>query len=181
MMIFVDTWLPWLGDLLTLGGPILGLILLMAFLMLTLIWERLYYLYRVYPQQSRRAVQLWLERTDKMSWYAEQYRGHLIARISSELNRNFSLIATIIKVCPLLGLLGTVAGMLEVFDALAATGSNNPRSMAAGVSKATVSTLAGMVVAISGLLVSKFAERRAIVERDSLQSRLVQVGEGVSA
>ncbi|CAN0602343.1 unnamed protein product, partial [Ectocarpus sp. 12 AP-2014] len=42
--------------------------------------------------------------------------------------------------------------MLEVFDALAATGSNNPRSMAAGVSKATVSTLAGMVVAIVGLL-----------------------------
>jgi biopolymer transport protein ExbB len=177
MMVFIDTWMPWLGDLLSLGGNIVGLILVMAFFMLTLIWERLFYLYKLYPDHSRRAVQLWLERSDRMSWYAQQYRNHLIARITSELNRNFSLIATIIKICPLLGLLGTVAGMLEVFDALAATGSNNPRSMAAGVSKATVSTLAGMVVAIFGLLISKFAERRAIIERDSLQSRLVHVGE----
>jgi biopolymer transport protein ExbD len=143
MMVFIDTWMPWLGDLLSLGGNIVGLILVMAFFMLTLIWERLFYLYKLYPDHSRRAVQLWLERSDRMSWYAQQYRNHLIARITSELNRNFSLIATIIKICPLLGLLGTVAGMLEVFDALAATGSNNPRSMAAGVSKAASSPSGG--------------------------------------
>jgi biopolymer transport protein ExbB len=58
--------------------------------------------------------------------------------------------------------------MLEVFDALAATGSNNPRSMAAGVSKATVSTLAGMVVAIVGLLALSLSERRAVAAREKL-------------
>ena len=73
-----------------------------------------------------------------------------------------------IKICPLLGLLGTVLGMLEVFDALAATGANNPRAMAAGVSKATVSTLAGMVVAIFGLLANLLAERRAVSSREQL-------------
>ena len=171
MMILIDNWLPWLGDLLSLGGEILGLILFMAFLMWSLLCERLYYLFLVYPAHLRSAVRLWDKRVDKRSWYALQYREYLRHRIAAELNRNFSLIATIIKVCPLLGLLGTVAGMLEVFDALAATGSNNPRSMAAGVSKATVSTLAGMVVAIFGLLMSKFAERRAIAERETLQVR----------
>jgi biopolymer transport protein ExbB len=172
MMVFIDSWLPWLGDLLSLGGNILALILTMAFVLWTLLCERLYFLYFVYPDHVRSAIRLWNERKDKHSWFAHQYRDHLRHRISAELNKNYSLIGTIIKVCPLLGLLGTVAGMLEIFDALAATGSNNPRSMAAGVSKATVSTLAGMVVAIFGLLIGKFAERRAIAERDRLEARL---------
>ncbi|MEP5765620.1 MAG: MotA/TolQ/ExbB proton channel family protein [Halieaceae bacterium] len=176
MMVFIDAWLPWLGDLLSLGGNILALILFMAFILWTLLCERLYYLYFVYPTHARRAVTLWNERADKSSWYALQYREHLRHRISAELNHNYSMIGIIIKICPLLGLLGTVAGMLEIFDALAATGSNNPRSMAAGVSKATVSTLAGMVVAIFGMLVGKFAERRAIAERDALQARFVYIG-----
>lgn len=180
-MIFVDTWLPWLGELLSLGGGILGLILVMAFIMWSLLCERLYYLYQVYPQHVQEAVRLWEDRHDKSSWYALQYREHLRHRISEQLNRNFSLIGTIIKVCPLLGLLGTVAGMLEVFDALAATGTNNPRSMAAGVSKATVSTLAGMVAAIFGLLCSKFAERRAYSERDRLPGRFAYLGGGDNA
>jgi biopolymer transport protein ExbB len=70
---------------------------------------------------------------------------------------------------------------MEIFDALAATGSNNPRSMACGVSKAPVSTLAAMVVAIFGLLVGKFAERRALAEHDRLQARFSYVSEGQNA
>jgi biopolymer transport protein ExbB len=181
MMVFIDNWLPWLAELLSLGGNILSLILFMAFIMWSLLCERLYYLYMVYPGHVQAAVRMWEGRTDKSSWYALQYREHLRHRISAQLNRNFSLIGTIIKICPLLGLLGTVAGMLEVFDALATTGTNNPRSMAAGVSKATVSTLAGMVVAIFGLLSSNFAERRAFSERDRLQGRFAYLGGGVDA
>ena len=176
MLVFIDTWLPWLGDLLSLGGGILALILFMAFVMWTLLCERLYYLYVVYPRQARRAIQLWYERPDKSSWYALQFKDHLRHRIAAGLKQHYSLIGILIKICPLLGLLGTVIGMLEIFDALAATGSNNPRTMAAGVSKATVSTLAGMVVAIFGMLVGKFAERRAIAEREALQARFIDVG-----
>ncbi len=176
MMVMIDNLMPWLGDLLSLGGDVLLLILFMAFLMWTLLCERIYYLYFLYPGQLQSAVRLWEKRDDKFSWYAMQYREHLRHRINADLNRGFSLIGTIIKICPLLGLLGTVAGMLEVFDALAATGANNPRSMAAGVSKATVSTLAGMVVAIFGLLGSKFIERRALAAREALPVQLAYVG-----
>ncbi len=181
MMALIDGYLPWLGDLLSLGGNILALILVMAFLLWTLLCERLYFLYVTYPQHARNAVKLWNDREDKTSWFAHQYRDHLRHRITAELNKHYSLIGTIIKVCPLLGLLGTVGGMLEIFDALAATGSNNPRSMASGVSKATVSTLAGMVVAIFGLLLGKFAERRAFAERDRLEARLSFIAEGGNA
>jgi biopolymer transport protein ExbB len=165
---FIDTWMPWLGDLLELGGPLVGMILVIAFFMWVLLFERLYYLFAVFPGDQRAALREWYGRRERTSWYAEQSREALTGRLGSMLMRNFSLIGTMIKVCPLLGLLGTVLGMLEVFDALAATGSNNPRSMAAGVSKATVSTLAGMVVAIVGLLANTIFERRAAAARDGM-------------
>ncbi|NNC55572.1 MAG: MotA/TolQ/ExbB proton channel family protein [Pseudomonadales bacterium] len=174
MMAFIDSWMPWLGNLLALGGPVLGLILCMAFIMWSLLFERLFYLFAIFPGRLKKTIAMWQQHSDKSSWFARQYRDYLSHCLAAELKRNFALIGTIIKVCPLLGLLGTVVGMLEVFDALANTGSNNPRSMAAGVSKATVSTLAGMVVAIFGLLTNKFAERRALAERDTLLNRFAE-------
>jgi biopolymer transport protein ExbB len=174
MMAILDRFFPWLGDLLELGGPILGMILIIAFVIWWLLFERLYYLFREYPRELSRAMAAWEARSDHLSWYAEQYRNELTGYIGRQLTQNFSLIGTLIKICPLLGLLGTVVGMLEVFDALAATGSNNPRSMAAGVSKATVSTLAGMVVAIVGLLASTLSERRAMSARERLPAHFPQ-------
>ncbi len=167
---FLDTWLPWLADLLELGGPIVGLILLIAATIWALLLERVYHLQLVYPRQLSEAKESWRRRRDRTTWFAQQHRGDLIATLGGGLATRYPLISTLIKICPLLGLLGTVLGMLEVFDALAATGSNNPRSMAAGVSKATVSTLAGMVVAIVGLLAYTLVERRATHEKGRLQS-----------
>ena len=166
----LNDYLPWLADLLELGGPILVLILVIALTIWALLFERLYFLYGVYPTERQRARHAWQARVERTSWYAQQHRGDLLMTLRVGLTGNYSLISTLIKVCPLLGLLGTVLGMLEVFDALAATGSNNPRSMAAGVSKATVSTLAGMVVAIIGLLGYTLAERRSAAERGRLDS-----------
>lgn len=165
---FLDTWLPWFADLLDLGGPILVMILLIATIIWALLFERLYFLQLVYPRQLIVARDSWRRRRNRTSWFAQQHRNDLLSTLGSGLLGRFPFISTLIKVCPLLGLLGTVLGMLEVFDALAATGSNNPRSMAAGVSKATVSTLAGMVVAIVGLLVYTLLERRASQEKGRL-------------
>lgn len=181
MSSLIDSYLPWFGDLLELGGPILGLILLLAFSMWWLLFERAYYLLRDFPQELAGAKQQWSLRSDQRSWFAEKHRTQLLGGIASRLTRNFSLINTLIKVCPLLGLLGTVLGMLEVFDALAATGSNNPRSMASGVSKATVSTLAGMVVAIVGLLAASLGERRALALRENLPAHFPQTEDSQNA
>jgi biopolymer transport protein ExbB len=66
---------------------------------------------------------------------------------------------TLITVCPMLGLLGTVTGMIEVFDVMAIAGSGNTRAMASGVSKATIPTMAGMVAALSGMMLIVQLER----------------------
>ncbi len=165
---FLDLWLPWLADLLETGGPIVTLILVIAAIIWILLFERIFFLTRVYPKVLAEAKSAWRVRPETNSWFAAQQRNDYVNTLGTGLSKNYDLIGTLIKVCPLLGLLGTVLGMLEVFDALAATGSNNPRSMAAGVSKATISTLAGMVVAIVALLAHTIAERRAKAEQERL-------------
>ena len=76
-------------------------------------------------------------------------------------NANLSYIKVLVALAPFLGLLGTVTGMVEVFDVMAVTGSGNARAMAAGISKATLPTMAGLVVALTGLFFTTSLERRA--------------------
>lgn len=168
MIALLDQYMPWLLDLVEIGGPILTVILIIAFAIWALIFERLYYFYREYPHHLQSAQRQWRARKERTSLFAQQCRQCFVDSLRSDLMRRYDLLGTLIKICPLLGLLGTVLGMLEVFDALASTGTNNPRSMASGVSKATVTTLAGMVVAIAGLLANSFAERRSAAEREKL-------------
>ena len=172
----IDNLFPWFGDMLELGGDILLLIIVIALLIWTLIFERLAYLRWVYPRQKDMALQLWRERDNCSEWYSRHLRNLLIARLNRGLKRNAGLARTLVKLCPLLGLLGTVLGMLEVFDAVAATGTNNPRSTASGVSKATVTTMAGMVVAIAGLLVTSVVSRRLSREGSRL-TELLDLGQ----
>jgi biopolymer transport protein ExbB len=62
--------------------------------------------------------------------------------------------------------------MVEVFEVMAVQGSGNPRSMAAGVSKATIPTMAGMVAALSGVAMATYLQRKAATERELLADNL---------
>ena len=66
-----------------------------------------------------------------------------------------------VALAPLLGLLGTVTGMIEVFEIMAITDGADAKAMSAGVSKATIPTMAGMVVSLSGILFSSGMDKRA--------------------
>ena len=172
MINLIDNLFPWFGDMVELGGNILLAIVFMAVVIGSLVLERLGYLHFVYPNQRDRAVVLWHTRDPLGNWYALHLRQLLISRLRRSLSRNINLTKTLIKLCPLLGLLGTVLGMLEVFDAVAATGANNPRSTASGVSKATVTTMAGMVVAIASMLAINVVARRLTAEGNKLNELL---------
>lgn len=172
MLSAIDNLFPWFGDMTELGGDILLAIIFMALLIWTFSFERIGYLYLVYPRQRRQALMMWLYRGEHSQWYDQHYRHLLISRLRRNLYHNTDLTRTLIKLCPLLGLLGTVLGMLEVFDAVAATGANNPRSTASGVSKATVTTMAGMVVAIAGMLITSMVTRRLNAESNRLNDLL---------
>lgn len=163
-------------DFLDSGGPVLVAILFVTFLMWTLIIERYWYLRGGYRRSAQSVLAEWHGRRDTTSWTAENVRRALASRVSLELNRSIPLIKTLVALCPLLGLLGTVRGMIEVFDVIALGGSGNPRALAAGVSQATIPTMAGMVAALSGFIFSVQLERRAHDEAQHVADQLSPEG-----
>ena len=154
------------------GGGVLLVIGAVLLMMWTLMLERAWYFRYVQPERAKQALAEWRARDDRTSWYAEQIRRLLVAEVRSELTKSISIIKTLVSLCPLLGLLGTVTGMIEVFDVMALSGSGNSRAMAAGVSKATIPTMAGMVAALSGLILSGQLERFAVRESERVADHL---------
>lgn len=159
-------------DFMELGGDVLWAIMLVLFLMWTLILERIWYFYRVYPVNKREIVGAWENRADTESWYAKRIRDGMISQCSIALKQNIGMIKVLIAICPLLGLLGTVTGMITVFDVMTYSGGGNARAMAGGVSMATVPTMAGMVAALSGVYFGTWLEHKAITETDQLADLL---------
>jgi biopolymer transport protein ExbB len=155
------------------GGPVLWPIGVTAFAMGALIIERYWYFRWDFPRQMKDTAQLWTLRQDRSSWYAIRIREALIAEVRSKLNRGMPLIKTLIALCPMLGLLGTVTGMMGVFDVIAVLGTGNARAMASGIYKATIPTMAGMIVALPGLYFSAGLQRKVNRRIEKLTRRLV--------
>ncbi len=159
-------------DFIELGGDVLYAIAFTLVLMWTFILERLWYFYRVHPNAMKGMIEQWETRADTTSWYAKRVREQLISETNVALKRNIGLIKALIAICPLLGLMGTVTGMVSVFDVMTYSGSGNARAMAAGVSKATVPTMAGMVAALSGVYFGTWLEHKAATETEELEDAL---------
>ena len=156
------------------GGQVLLVIGLLIFVMWLLILERAMYLLVSHKNLSKTAIAEWKAREDRSSWYAEQVRSKIISSLTIKLNGSIPIIQALVALCPLLGLMGTVTGMIEVFDVMAISGSGNARSMASGVSKATIPTMAGMVGALSGVFASSWLNRKAKTERAHLEEALIK-------
>jgi biopolymer transport protein ExbB len=77
-----------------------------------------------------------------------------------ELERYLNMLGTIASITPLLGLLGTVIGMIKVFTAIMTQGVGNPSVLAGGISEALLTTAAGLVVAIPSIMFYRFFRRR---------------------
>ncbi len=84
----------------------------------------------------------------------------LIARETERLGRHINYIYALASIAPLLGLLGTVQGMISTFDAISIYGTGNPRAMANGIAEALITTQSGLFVSIPGLFMAGFLRRR---------------------
>ena len=159
-------------DFMELGGNVMWAIMFVLFLMWTFILERLWYFYRIHPARKKAILTAWDVRTDTGSWYARRIREGLISETALALKQHVGMIKALIAICPLLGLLGTVTGMIAVFDVMTYSGGGNARAMAGGVSMATVPTMAGMVAALSGVYFGTWLEHKAQVETEKLEDLL---------
>ena len=141
-----------LREFLSAGGPVLVVIMATTFLMWAMILERLMYWSTAHGGVAARAKHAWASRSDHTSWYAHAVRDRLISETREQASQFNGFIRALVAVTPLLGLLGTVTGMVFVFDVMAVTGSSNARLMAAGITRATIPTMAGLVASLSGLI-----------------------------
>lgn len=145
-------------DFIATGGDVLYIVALVLFMMWVLIIERFWFIAREYPVMRDNIIANWNARADTTSWYAHKIRDAWVSEAESKLKERMNVINTLIAVCPMIGLLGTVTGMIAVFEIMAVQGTGNPRLMAAGISMATIPTMAGMVACLSGVFVSSKLE-----------------------
>jgi biopolymer transport protein ExbB len=161
-----------LQDYFETGGNVLYVILAIAFFLWLVLIERFLFFRYTSPRQIRAVVDKWNARADKDSWHAKHIRSAMIAEQSVRLRQWLVLAQTLVALCPLCGILGTVTGMIAVFEVMAFQGGGNARGLAAGISQATLPTMSGLVVAISGLYFVALIERQANRETERLSDQL---------
>lgn len=184
------------AQLISAGGLIMGPLIALSLIMWLLILERGLFFRRIYHRNMNAHTALNHIRTGKMP-DPNQYRGAisllvrefirvrtgnpkldrhmldaLVARINRRLTRSLPLIGVLAAMAPLMGLLGTVTGMITTFDVLATFGTGNAKAMAGGISESLITTQTGLIVAIPGLYMKGFLDRRAI----NLQQRISRMG-----
>jgi len=101
-----------------------------------------------------------------------------------ELERYLNTLGTIAAIAPLLGLLGTVIGTIEVFQAISASGTGNPQLLSGGISTALFNTAGGLIVAIPALMFYRYFRGRVdtiVVEMEQEALRMVEILHGDAA
>jgi biopolymer transport protein ExbB len=161
------------NELVSGGGPFVMWIFLAGVLLWTLVLERYWYFTQVLPEQEQETLDKWNGANDHHSWSARQIRKMMISRLNASMSANLPLMRVLVPLSPLLGLIGTVSGMMEVFDSMALRGSADARTMASGVSHAMICTMSGLAVSISGLFPVHYFNSRIRRETELLNDRLL--------
>ena len=165
------------------GGWVMIPLIACSLAMWTLIGERLYFFHSLTRRDIRIRDAIAMLDEKRATGEGQGLRQSLVASFSKErtgqpgldkrilyacalrqrpvLNRHLAAIAVLASVAPLLGLLGTVIGMVDTFDVLSVFGTGNVKGLASGISVALITTQSGLLVAIPGLLLSGYLYRRA--------------------
>lgn len=195
------------------GGIMMGPIILASIVAAAIFLERLWTLQnkRVLPTELTQKVWRWVEQRqiqDKHIVALQQnsplgkilaagllnrYRDRTVIRESiedtgrhvvHELERFIGTLGTIASLSPLMGLLGTVMGMIRTFNAITTAGIGNPASLAGGIAEALITTAAGLTVAIPALLAYKYLRARVqalVVQMEKEAMKLVEALEAQAA
>lgn len=171
LMTLYDAW-DAISEFMDRGGPVLSLIALLLFVMWTMMFERFWFMKTTHKQNVKAVLSEWDARSDKKSWNAHAIRRQLISQVALDLRSTIPVIEVLVVICPLMGLMGTVVGMIEVFYVMAVTGGGDAQQMSSGVAKATIPTMAGMVGALSGIFASNWLKHKTNTEVERLENHL---------
>jgi biopolymer transport protein ExbB len=197
-------------DLLVQGGWIMALLLVLSLLALGIIGERLYNLRanRILPPELVSAIEADIHRGDlrQARHRAEEDAsplGRILAsglrnsgmsrevikesveetgrHVVTDMSRYLTLLGTIAAISPLLGLLGTVVGMIKVFAVITSQGVGDPSVLAGGISEALLTTAFGMTIAIPAIALHRYFNAkldRLVVDMEQSALRVVEIIQG---
>lgn len=140
-----------LEELFVRGGPVLYLLFLLSGLIFYLLVDKYFF---IFFKSKNFLISSVDDFSNEYSPSNTDYRfiqNTLISSVKREANKNIKILDGFIGMCPMIGLLGTVYGMIEVFEVLSFLGTGNPRAMSSGVAMATIPTMSGMVITVFGL------------------------------
>jgi biopolymer transport protein ExbB len=195
------------------GGPMMWPIILCSIMAAAIVLERLWTLQqkRVLPRELTEQVWRWVRNnqvTDKLIAALEQNSplGRVLAvgltnrhrtrdimmerledagrHVVHELERFLNTLGTIASVSPLLGLLGTVIGIIRAFNAISLEGSGDPRILAGGIGEALIATAAGLCVAIPSLFAYRILRgkvNRIVIQMEKEAMKLIDAMEEAGA
>ena len=124
-----------------------------------------------------------LRSTQKGMWLVKEAIEERGSREATILEKNVDILSTIANLSPLLGLLGTVSGMIKTFNAISVQGIGNPAPLAGGIAEALITTATGLCIAIPTLVCYRFLKDKAsalIFEMEENSIRLVELMDNVS-
>ena len=124
-----------------------------------------------------------LKNTQKGMWLVKEAIEERGSREATILEKNVGILSTIANLTPLLGLLGTVSGMIKTFNAISIHGIGNPAPLAGGIAEALITTATGLCVAIPTLVCYRFLKDKAnalIFEMEESSIRLIDLMESCS-
>jgi biopolymer transport protein ExbB len=151
------------------GGPVMWTLAGVSLVIWSGLLEHLLYLRDATPRLVGQARTLGHSPGGRRT---EALRRMTLNRARTHLQRALPLLRTLVTLCPLLGLIGTVLGMIQVFDSIAILGTADPRALSAGISRAVLTTMGGLMIALPGLYLVNLVERRIarIMHRLTLES-----------
>ncbi len=165
-----DWWVN--SELFTAGGWVLVAILLLSTLMWVLILERYWFLRRQRPLLIQDILRRWRDMRGNDSDASLRIRQGLTNEYHGSLASWVTTIQVITAVLPLLGLLGTVVGMIKTFEVMTVFGTGNVRGMAEGISQALITTMAGLITALAGMYFAGDLQTRIVSETEHLHQQL---------
>jgi biopolymer transport protein ExbB len=117
-----------------------------------------------------------MDNRDKPAWWVESRAGDEVQQIEKALGRGMWALDTVITAAPLLGLLGTIFGMMQSFKLIGPGGLVNPGGVTAGVAEALIATAAGLLIALMALFAFNYLTRlqaQTLDEMERLGTRLL--------
>ena len=147
-------------ELMQTGGPVMWPLLGVSLLLWTLLFERIWFLYYRFPL-------LWTSMPP--TGQDPIVRLTVLSDMKLELRRSLRPIRTLTGILPMLGLLGTVTGIVETFDLIRLFGSADASIIARGVSQALITTLSGLVMGLFGLAIGHQLARRVRAAEHALE------------